>query len=188
MNKIDELLKQVELADAIVVGGGSGMSNAAGMDFWYEASPLFLKHMQYYYDKYHFAGIFKGFYTRFDSQEERWAYMIQMLNLIFNEPAQNQPTIIKKRSLAINLPTTSRLTKMVCSRSTLVKMPSVKSKVHGSSSKALTLKSIRIFIQLSHMLKIYSIRSKITNLIKNTFLRARSMGIPLSRGCADQNF
>lgn len=67
------------------------MSNAAGMDFWYEASPLFLKHMQYYYDKYHFAGIFKGFYTRFDSQEECWAYMIQMLNLIFNEPAQ-KPT------------------------------------------------------------------------------------------------
>ena len=91
MNKIDELLKQVKLADAIVVGGGSGMSNAAGMKFWYEASPLFLKHLQYYYDKYHFEGIFKGFYTRFDSQEERWAFLIQMLDLIFSEPAQ-KPT------------------------------------------------------------------------------------------------
>ena len=31
MNKINELIKQVQAADAIIVGGGSGMSNAAGM-------------------------------------------------------------------------------------------------------------------------------------------------------------
>lgn len=67
MNKINQLIKQVKEADAIVVGGGSGMSNAAGMDFWYSASPLFLKHMKYYYDKYHFQGIFKRYYTQFDS-------------------------------------------------------------------------------------------------------------------------
>lgn len=80
MNKIDELLKQVKLADAIVVGGGSGMSNAAGMDFWYEASPLFLKHLQYYYDKYHFEGIFKGFYTHFDSKEDAETLFIYMIH------------------------------------------------------------------------------------------------------------
>ncbi|GFO98337.1 hypothetical protein [Lactobacillus helveticus] len=39
MNKIDELIKHVKEADAIIVGAGSGMSNAAGMDFWYSASP-----------------------------------------------------------------------------------------------------------------------------------------------------
>lgn len=59
MNKIDELVNHVKKADAIIVGAGSGMSNAAGMDFWYSASPLFIKHMKYFYDKYHFEGIFK---------------------------------------------------------------------------------------------------------------------------------
>lgn len=103
MNKIDQLIKQIEAADAIVVGGGSGMSNAAGMDFWYSASPLFLKHMQYYYDKYHFQGIFKGFYTQFDSKEERWAYMIKMLNVIFNEPTQ-KPTYDYLKNVIGNKP------------------------------------------------------------------------------------
>lgn len=33
MNKIDELVNHVKKADAIIVGAGSGMSNAAGMAF-----------------------------------------------------------------------------------------------------------------------------------------------------------
>lgn len=91
MDKIDILLEKVQQADAIIVGGGSGMSNAAGMNFWYEASPLFMKYMKPYYEKYHFDGIFKGYYTRFDSQEERWAYLITMFKLIFTVPPQ-KPT------------------------------------------------------------------------------------------------
>jgi hypothetical protein len=67
------------------------MSNAAGMDFWYEASPIFMKHMKYFYDKYHFEGIFRGYYNHFESTEERWAYLLQMLNLIFTIPSQ-KPT------------------------------------------------------------------------------------------------
>lgn len=86
MNKIDELIKHVKEADAIIVGAGSGMSNAAGMDFWYSASPLFMKHMKYFYDKYHFEGIFNGFYTRFDSKEEHWAFMLESLKMILNIP------------------------------------------------------------------------------------------------------
>lgn len=103
MNKIDELLKQVNLADAIVVGGGSGMSNAAGMDFWYEASPLFLKHMQYYYDKYHFEGLFNGFYNHFDSEEEHWAFLVLAIHLIFTEPAQ-KPTYEYLKKIIGNKP------------------------------------------------------------------------------------
>ncbi|GEO73710.1 hypothetical protein FD30_GL001441 [Levilactobacillus namurensis DSM 19117] len=69
--RVKEFVQHVNEADAILVGGGSGLSNAAGMDFWYEASPLFMKHMKYFYDKYHFEGIFNGFYTHFDSPEKR---------------------------------------------------------------------------------------------------------------------
>ena len=46
MDKINELIAQVNEADAIIIGAGSGMSNAAGMDFWYTASPLFMKYMK----------------------------------------------------------------------------------------------------------------------------------------------
>lgn len=89
--QIEQLVQQVKKADAIVIGGGSGMSNAAGMDFWYEASPLFLKHMKYFYDKYHFEGVFNGYYSQFDSLEERWAFNIIAWDMIFNIPPQ-KPT------------------------------------------------------------------------------------------------
>lgn len=103
MNKVEELVKQVKKADAILVGGGSGMSNAAGMNFWYEASPIFLKHMDYFYQKYHFKGIFNGFYNRFDSNEERWAFIIEALHLIFTIPPQ-KPTYDYLNSLIGNKP------------------------------------------------------------------------------------
>lgn len=82
MNKIDELVNHVKKADAIIVGAGSGMSNAAGMDVWYSASPLFIKYMKYFYDKYHFEGIFNGFYTQFNSKEEHRAFMLESLKMI----------------------------------------------------------------------------------------------------------
>lgn len=89
MDKLAQLAHQLKQADAIIIGAGSGMSNAAGMDFWYEASPLFMKTMKDYYNKYHFRGIFKGFYNRFDSEEERWAYLLKMLKMVETIPPQN---------------------------------------------------------------------------------------------------
>lgn len=103
MNKINELIKQVQAADAIIVGGGSGMSNAAGMDFWYTASPLFMKYIKPFYDKYHFEGIFKGYYTRFKTPEERWAFLLYAYKLIFEEPAQ-KPTYEYLKTILGNKP------------------------------------------------------------------------------------
>lgn len=106
MNKIDNVAKHIQEADAIIIGAGSGMSNAAGMDFWYEASPLFMKYMKDFYEKYHFEGIFKGFYNRFDSQEERWAYLLKMLKMFSTIPPQNDvydyvKTIVKDKPFHI---------------------------------------------------------------------------------------
>lgn len=91
MTKVEELVQHVKDTDAIVVGAGSGMSNAAGMDFWYEASPLFMKHMKYFYDKYHFQGLFNGFYNHFDSEEEHWAFLLKDLKMVYTIPPQ-KPT------------------------------------------------------------------------------------------------
>lgn len=88
--QIKEFVQHINEADAILVGGGSGLSNAAGMNFWYEASPLFMKHMSYFYDKYHFKGIFNGFYNHFDSEEERWAFQLMAWKMIFEIPAQKK--------------------------------------------------------------------------------------------------
>ena len=93
MKKVDTLVEKIEEAETIVIGGGSGMSNAAGMNFWYEASPLMLKDpdLQCFYNKYHFRGFFNGFYTQFESEEERWAFIAKSLSLVYSTPAQ-KPT------------------------------------------------------------------------------------------------
>lgn len=102
MNDIENVVARINDADAILIGAGSGMSNAAGMDFWYEASPLFMKYMRDFYQKYHFAGIFKAFYNRFESEEERWAYLLKMLKMVSTIPPQNRvydylKTIVKDK-------------------------------------------------------------------------------------------
>lgn len=91
MKKISALVEHIRNAEAIVVGGGSGMSNASGMDFWYSASPLFKKYMKNFYDRYHFEGLFNGFYSHFASEEERWAFALLADNMVFNIPPQ-KPT------------------------------------------------------------------------------------------------
>lgn len=90
MSDLETVVTHINDADAIVIGAGSGMSNAAGMDFWYEASPLFMKYMSDFYQKYHFEGVFKGYYNRFDSKEERWAFLLKMLKMVETIPPQNK--------------------------------------------------------------------------------------------------
>lgn len=91
MDKAKLLVNQIKDADTVIVGGGSGMSNAAGMNFWYEASPIFMKGMEHFYNKYHFKGLFNGFYNRFDSEEEHWAFILQAVKMILSTPPQ-KPT------------------------------------------------------------------------------------------------
>lgn len=103
MNKVEQLVAQINKADAILIGGGSGMSNAAGMDFWYSASPLFKKYMKDFYDKYHFKGLFNGFYSRFESDEERWAFALLADQMVFNIPPQ-KPTYDYLKQIVKNKP------------------------------------------------------------------------------------
>lgn len=103
MDKIETLVGKIQEADAIVVGAGSGISNAAGMNFWYEASPIFMKYFKYYYDKYHFEGLFNGFYNRFDSEEEHWGFITKLADVIYNVPPQ-KPTYEYLKSLIKNKP------------------------------------------------------------------------------------
>lgn len=106
MDKIQELINQVNKADAVIVGAGSGMSNAAGMDFWYEASPLFMKYMKDFYDKYHFEGLFKGFYNHFDTLAEKYTFLIRLGHINATVPPQKPTykylqTLLKNKAVHI---------------------------------------------------------------------------------------
>jgi NAD-dependent SIR2 family protein deacetylase len=69
-NNIDTILQKIQEAEAIVVGGASGMSAAAGYN-WYRDDVMFRKYFNSFAEKYGIDSIFGGFYYRFRSEEER---------------------------------------------------------------------------------------------------------------------
>ena len=72
-----EILKEIESADAIIIGAGSGLSTAAGIDY---AGEEFKKDFKQFIDKYGFTDLYTSSFYDFDSQEEYWAYWAKHIN------------------------------------------------------------------------------------------------------------
>src|SRR5699024_8778826 len=82
-----EILRQkIEEAEAVVVGGAAGMSAAAGYN-WYQTDEIFLKYFGKFADKYGIENIFYGFYYRFETREERWAYIATLITFVYDTEA-----------------------------------------------------------------------------------------------------
>jgi len=83
----EQLLEEINDADAILVGAGSGLSVAAGLDFWYRNDENVLKKMGDFVEKYKFNGMFNGFYTRYPNSETRWAFLAKLYSIMVNTSA-----------------------------------------------------------------------------------------------------
>lgn len=83
---IDTLLQKIQDAEAIVVGGAAGMSAAAGYN-WYRTDETFLKYFGEFADHYGIENIFYGFYYRFTTREERWAYIATLIKFVYDAEA-----------------------------------------------------------------------------------------------------
>ena len=68
---IDRLKKEIQTADAIVIGAGAGLSTAAG--FTYSGERL-QKYFSDFVDKYGFRDMYSGGFYPFETPEEQWAY------------------------------------------------------------------------------------------------------------------
>ncbi|MFP3846269.1 SIR2 family NAD-dependent protein deacylase [Priestia filamentosa] len=80
------LLEKIEEAEAIVVGGAAGMSAASGYN-WYQTDENFLKYFGNFADMYGIENIFYGFYYRFITREERWAYIATLIKFVYDAEA-----------------------------------------------------------------------------------------------------
>ena len=69
--EIDRLKKEIQTADAIVIGAGAGLSTAAGFTYSVER---FEKHFSDFEAKYGFRDMYSGGFYPFETPEERWAY------------------------------------------------------------------------------------------------------------------
>ena len=69
--KIERLKREIDTADAIVIGAGSGLSTSAGLTYDGER---FMKYFSDFHKKYGIRDIYSGGFYPFDSLEEYWAW------------------------------------------------------------------------------------------------------------------
>lgn len=82
---IQELAERIDQADAIVIGGGSGLSSAAGYDH-YHWSPAISEALAPFREQYGFASPLAGFYYCFSSYGEQWGYYSQYIRFMWEAP------------------------------------------------------------------------------------------------------
>lgn len=81
--KISILKNKIEEADAIIVGGASGMSAAAGFKFYYQRDEVFEKIAGSLENKYGFHNFFDALYNRHTTRGEHWAMLIRTMKYIY---------------------------------------------------------------------------------------------------------
>src|SRR5699024_4514027 len=86
-DNIDTLKQKIEEAEAIVVGGAAGMSEAIGQSSFYHADENFLKHFGKFADKYGIENMFMGYHYPYPTSEERWAFLATEMKLIHDAEA-----------------------------------------------------------------------------------------------------
>ncbi|MGL5259441.1 MAG: SIR2 family NAD-dependent protein deacylase [Lachnospiraceae bacterium] len=69
--KIELAKKRIEEAEVLVIGGGSGLSTAAGLDF---GGARFQKYMSEFGEKYGYQDMYSGDFYPYDTLEEYWAF------------------------------------------------------------------------------------------------------------------
>ncbi len=79
----DLLKSKIEEADAIVVGGASGMSAASGFRFYYQDDEVFRQMAGSLREKYGFRNMFDGFYHPRTTKGEHWALKLRTIKYVY---------------------------------------------------------------------------------------------------------
>lgn len=90
--KYEEQLKilseKIQMADAIVVGGGSGISSEAGYNH-YHSEDILGKYFNQFEKKYGFRSLFDAYYHLYSTHEERWGFFSQYIKFMYDaDPGQ----------------------------------------------------------------------------------------------------
>lgn len=70
-SQIEKLARQIEAADAILIGAGAGLSASAGLTY---SGERFQRYFADFIDKYHIADMYSGGFYPFETPEETWAW------------------------------------------------------------------------------------------------------------------
>ena len=83
--RISEVKNLISKADYVLIGAGSGLSTAAGLEYFGES---FEKNFKEFIEKYNFPDLYSASFYDFNIQEEKWAFFAKMifLNRFNKEP------------------------------------------------------------------------------------------------------
>lgn len=82
---IGELAERIRQADAIIIGGGSGLSSAAGYNH-YHWSPAFDERLAGFQEHYGFRSPLDGFYYCYSTYGEQWGFYSQYIRFLWEAP------------------------------------------------------------------------------------------------------
>lgn len=82
--KIQQLRNEIALADAIVVGGASGLSASAGFRYYYQDDEVFRQIAGSLADKYQVHNVFDLFYHPRLTREEYWAVVLRQTVYVYD--------------------------------------------------------------------------------------------------------
>lgn len=84
-DKLEVLAEKLRKADAVVIGGGSGLSSAAGYDH-YHWSPALAEALAPFREYYGFTSPLAGFYHCYSSYGAQWGYYSQYIRFVWEAP------------------------------------------------------------------------------------------------------
>ena len=74
----------IQNADYIIIGAGSGLSTAAGLEY---SGKNFEKNYKEFIEKYKFTDLYSASFYQFKTQEEKWAFWAKLIKLNrYNKP------------------------------------------------------------------------------------------------------
>lgn len=85
--KLETMLQWIDEAEAVVIGGASGMSAACGFDYYSHYNPFFMKYFTDFGEIYQEPSCWQLLYHHYNSHEERWAYMARSGCVMLDLPA-----------------------------------------------------------------------------------------------------
>ncbi|MBU3216526.1 NAD-dependent protein deacetylase, SIR2 family [Clostridium estertheticum] len=88
-NNIEILMDKINSADAIVIGGGSGLSSAAGYNY-YHSKQIIENNFKEFGKKYGFKSLFDAYYYLYSTNEERWGFFSKSIKFMY-EANPGQP-------------------------------------------------------------------------------------------------
>lgn len=105
MTQIEILKKNIQEAEAIIVGGASGMSAAAGFRFYYMNDATFKQIAGQLGEKYHADGFFPLFYHPQIKKGELWAALLREYKYLYEcytgEPYEDLAELLKGKNYYI---------------------------------------------------------------------------------------